>query len=298
MISSNVPGHLNVAARTGFLTALRGREYPWQRVAMTHNMTAASQEMVDLGAVPLPTNSKAGVTVQDMIERRKTVTPTDWDITVWLSHNAMKDDQTGDLDRKARGAGSNFQRHINKRVFQVLNAGDGQTYGACYDGQDFFDSDHVDLGAAYTTAQDNENVLALSLDNFQTVYVAAQNFVDDQGDFTEFMYDLLVVNPTNEYLAAQITGNPQAYDTANRENNPYSGRLGYVVSPYLDANAWHLIASSENVKPLILAVREQPNLQASWFDPEAPDGGRYYFKFYARYEVHYGDWRLAVQGQT
>lgn len=298
MISGNIPGHLLVAARTGFLSAVRMPQMPWQRVAMQMNMGAASQELVDLGAAPMPVNSSSGATLQDFIEKRKTVTPTDWDITVWISYNAVKDDQTGSLERKVRSAGANFQKHINKRVFQVLNAGDSQTYGACYDGQDFFDADHVDKGAAYQTNQDNEYNLALSLDNFQTVYVAAQNTLDDQGEYTEYIYDLIVVPPALEYTAAQITGNVQAYDTANREANPYSGKLAYITSPHLDSTAWHLVASSETVKPLILAMKEQPNLQDAWFDPKSPDGGRYYFKFYSRYEVHYGDWRLAYQGNS
>jgi len=298
MITGNVPGHLLVAARTGFLSALRARPYDWQRVAMQMNMGAASVDLVDLGAAPMPVNSSRGVTVQDFIEKRKTVTPTDWDITTWISYNAVKDDQTAALERRVRGAGSNFQKHINKRVFQVLNAGDAQTYGACYDGQDFFDSDHVDKGGHYQTAQDNENTLTLSIDNFETVWVAAQGTKDDQGEYTEYLYDLLVCHPTNARVAAQICNNPDAYDTGNREMNPYSGKIGYITSPHLDTNAWHLIASGEEVKPLILAMKEQPNLQAAWFDADKPDGGRYYFKFYARYEVHYGLWQLAYQGNT
>lgn len=298
MISGNVPGHLNAAARTGFLSAMKTRVYDWQRVAMQHNMTAASDELVDLGAAPMPTISKQGVTVQDFIERKKTVTPQNWDITVFISYNAVKDDQTGQLENKVRSAGDNFQKHINSRVFTVLNGGDTTTYGQAYDGQDFFDSDHVDKGAAYQTAQDNEDVLPLSLDNFETVYVKAQNTRDDQGEFFQYNYNLLVVPPALERTAAQITGNVQAYDTANREINPYSGKLGYIVSPYLDSAAWYLIASGEQVKPLIVAMKEQPTLQSSWFDPNTPDGGRYYFKFYARYEVHYGLWQLAYQGNT
>lgn len=298
MITGNVPGHLNVAARTGFLSAVKTRSYDWQRVAMLHNMTASSDEFVDLGAAPMPTISKQGTTLQDFIERRKTVTPQNWDITVFISYNAVKDDQTGMLENKVRSAGDNFQKHINSRVFTVLNGGDTTTYGLAYDGQEFFDSDHADPGAAYSTAQDNEDVLALSLDNFETVYVKAQNTRDDQGEFFQYGYNLLVVPPALERTAAQITGNAQAFDTANNETNPYNGKLGYIVSPYLDSTAWHLIAANEQVKPLILAMKEQPSLQASWFDPNTPDGGRYYFKFFARYEVHYGLWQLAYQGNT
>lgn len=299
MISANVPKHLVTGARTGFLTGLRRRLYPWQQVAMTVNMDAASQQLVDLGAAPMPTNSAQGATVQDFIEKQMSVEALDWDITVFISQNAMDDDQTGSIERKVRSAGDNFQKHINARVFTLLNAGDGQTYHAAYDGQDFFDSDHVDKGAAYQTSQDNESALALSLDNFNTVWVAAQSVVDDQGEYAQFEYDLLVTHPTNKVIAENIAGNIQAMDTANREMNAYAGSLKPpVYSPYLDSTAWYLIASSEEIKPMILAMRKQPALQSAWFDPTAPDGGRYYFKFFARYDVYYGDWRLAQQGNT
>ena len=297
MIGSNVPKHLVVAARTGFLSSMRAKSYPWQQVAGTLNMDARSIDLVDLGAAPMPVNDAA--VVQDYIEKTIQVQAKEWNISVWISDGAVKDDQTGSLETKVRSAGDNFQKHINKRVFQVLNAGDSQTYGPAYDGQDFFDSDHADIGAAYNTAQDNENALALSLDNFNTVWTAAQSFRDDQGEFTEYGYDLLVCNPSLFVTARNITANMEAMDTANREMNPFSGLLKPpVTSAHLDTTAWYLIASSEQHKPLIVAMREQPHLQHAWFDPQQPDGGRHYFKFYARYEVFYGDWRLAQQGNT
>jgi len=301
--ATNVPNHLVAGVKTGMLSAPKAHAYNWQRIAMQHNMTAASETLVDLGATPMPLEDKGGPQIQDFIERSQSIKPLNWSLTLFVSYNTVKDDQTGGtLQAKARGqdALSNFQRHINNRVFTVLNSGDDAThpYGACYDGQDFFDSDHVDKGAKYTTNQDNENTLTLSLDNFETVRVSAMGFKDDQGQELDYDYNLLVVPPALERLAGQITGNPNAYDTANQEINPYSGRVSYIVSPKLDSTAWHLIASSERIKPLIVVMREQPNLQHAWFDPTAADGGRYYFKFYGRYDVVYGYWPLAVQGNT
>lgn len=299
MIAGNVPKHLVTSARTGFLSGMRRRQYPWQQITATLNMDASSQQLVDLGAAPMPTNSRSGLTVQDFIEKEIEVEPEDWDITVFISQNALDDDQTGSLERKVRSAGDNFQKHINSRVFTVLNAGDSADEGLAYDGQHFFDSDHVDEGAEYQTNQDNEAADAISLDNFNTAWVAAQQFRDDQGEFTQFIYDLLVTHPTNKVVAENIAGNIQAMDTSSREMNPYAGELkAPVFSPYLDTTAWYIVASSEEHKPLILGMRKEPHLQHAWFDPTAPDGGRYYFKFFARYKVVYGDWRLAYQGNT
>jgi len=299
MISGNVPKHLVAGARTGFLTALKKYPADWQKVAMVVNLDGAAVDLVDLGAAPMPKESKSGITIQDMIEKTMEVKPTNWDITVWISQNAVDDDRTGDLLRRCKMAGQNFQRHLNKRVFQVLNGGDGSTYGSCYDGSDFFDNDHVDDGAHYQTAQSNEGALALSIDNFETIWVAAQALRDDQGEYTQYNYNQPVVPPALYREMFQIVANEWAYDSANRERNPYRDMMKPpIVSPELDSTAWYLIVSDAVIKPLIVAMRKQPTLQDAWFDPKAPDGGRHYFKFFARYEVFYGDWRLAYQGNT
>jgi phage major head subunit gpT-like protein len=252
--------------------------------------------VVDLGAAPMPTvNPQA---VQDFIEKSITVKPQDWYLTVFLSQNAIDDDQTGQLEMKARQAGRNFDKHINNRVFTLLNGGDSDTYGLCYDGQHFFDSDHVDEGGDYQTNQDNENTLALSLDNFETVEVAAQQFRDDQGEYVSYNYDLLVCNPSLRRTGFNIVGNPEAYDTANRARNPYAGRYDLLTAPQLDSTAWYLIASGEEIKPLLVVMRKSPTINAAWFDPQQEEGGIYYWQWHARYEIYYGDWRLAVQGNT
>lgn len=298
MISGNVPQHLVVAARTGFLTTAVPAVPAYAPIAATIDMTAKSIDLVDLGGAPMPLRNRGRNQAQDYIEKKLTVTALDWDITVWISHNAVQDDQTGELDRKVRSAGDNFQRHIAQQAFQALNDGDATTnFGACYDGKAFFANDHADKGAAYTTAQDNLDGNTLSLANFKTTYVKAQKTRDDQGVFTQYNYDLLVVPPDLQDVAHQICKVPGGSDNTTNANT-YAGRLNYIVAPQLDTTAWVLVASNESVKPILIAMRENPNLQSAWFDPTAPDGGRYYFKFYARYNHFYGDWRTAYMGNS
>ena len=299
-ISGNVPSHLVVGARTGFLTTIKAPNLPWRRVATEFQMGAKSVDLVDLGNAPMPVRSRGRLQVQDYIEKSINIKPLDWDVTISLSYNALQDDQTGAIKRLQNNAsqiGVNFNKHMNKLVFQAIENGD-VAGSVCYDGLTFFNGAHIDKGADYQTGQDNVDALALSLDNFTTELVKAQAFRDDRGEFSEYGYDLLVVPPTLEYTAAQICGNIQAYDTASREANPYSGKFSYVVSPHLAATAWAIVASNEAIKPVILAMRESPNLQDAWFDPNGADGGLYYFKYYARYTVTYGDWRLAIMGNS
>lgn len=294
-ISGNVPQHLVVGARSGFLAGMKGENFPWQRIAQVIDMGSKSIDLVDLGGAPMPIEDRGGGPLQDFVERALTVKPRNWNITVQISRNAVQDDQTNSLLRKVQGAAENFQRHMNKIVFQALDGGDGTTYGKAYDNLSFFNDAHLN-GPAGT--YDNNFALALSLDNFQTNYNLAKAFTDESGEYTDFNYDLLVVPPALERLAAQITGNSEDYSTANRAVNPYSGRLSYLVSPYMGSTAWAVVASNESAKPLAIVMREQPNLQDTWFDPTGPDGGTFNFKFYARYNVAYGDPRLAFLGNT
>ena len=299
MISGEVPSHLLVGARTGFLATAQPNVPITTPIAQTIQMGSKAVDIVDIGGAPMPTRNKGRAQLQQMIEKKLTITPLDWDITVDISYNAVKDDQTGELERKVRSAGENFRLDMAQKAFKALNDGDATTnFGAGYDGLAMFSNSHVDKGAAYTTLQDNLDSLALSLTNFETVRVKAMTTRDDQGNFCDYNYDLLIVSPADERAAAQIADNREDATTANRAINPYQGKLKYIVSTQFDSGAWVLGASSQTIKPILIAVRELPNLQAAWFDPNTPDGGTYYFKFYARYNHFYGDWRTAYMGKS
>lgn len=298
-ISGEVPYHLVVGARTGFLATAQPNVPITTPIAETIQMGSKTIDLVDIGGAPMPTRSRGRTQVKQFIEKQLQITALDWDITVGISYNAIQDDQTRNLQRKVRAAGENFRLDMAQKAFKALNDGDATTnYGAAYDGGAFYANSHIDKGADYQTGQDNLYALALSLTNFETVRVAAMQTRDDQGNFTDYNYDLLVVSPADERAASQITDNRDDATTANRASNPYAGKLRYVVSTQFDSGAWVLVASTASVKPIGIAIRELPNLQAAWFDPNGPDGGQYYFKFYARYNHVYLDWRLAYMGKT
>jgi Mu-like prophage major head subunit gpT len=299
MISGNVPTHLVVAARTGFLTTATPQIPPYAQIASTFEMDSKTGNIVDLGAAPMPQRSVGGPRFGDFIEKAlKNVEALDWEIPVGISYNAVKDDRTGQLDAKARQAGENFQLHLAQLCFKALNDGEATTnFGAGYDGLSFFNDAHVDKGANYTSNQDNKLATSLSLANFTAARGAAMKFRTDQGTFCDYNYNLLVVPPELETTAWQITTVRGGSDDSTK-GNPFAGNTRYIVSTQFDATAWTLIAGDLSIKPIIVVLREAPGLQSAWFDPNSPDGGMYWFKFYARYNHVYGDWRTAIMGNT
>ena len=298
IVRSDIAKSLEYGSKAQFL---EGREsWPIQRSLISSEAVSTGKEevYVGLGAHPMPVEAVDEVRVRGLTERTITVTNKGWEVTLGVSHDAINDDRVGHVLPWMRSAGMRFEQHMDQRVFKALNGGDSTTYGKCYDTQDFFDSDHADVGADYTTSQDNEGASVLTLDSFNTAWVAAKAFKDDRGEYVNVPYDLLVVPPALKTVAAQICDNEKAYDTGNNEVNPYSGEFRYIVNPELDATAWYITCSLLPSKPIIFQVRQQPELTI-WDDENvAFEGGFRYFKWYARYEVGYGDWRLAYQGNT
>lgn len=292
---TTLPNHLVVAAKTGVLNSQAADNMPYRRVAQEFDLTAKSTTLVDLGGMPIPTNNPKAVDTR--IEKSKSVQPEDWYLTLHITQNDLDDDQTGTLMTNFQNIMPAFQRHINARVFTVLNAGDGTTYGTGPDGLSLFNNAHIWKGAKYSTAQDNLQGNVLSLDNFNTAWVTARLFRDDFGNFLNANYNLLIVNPTLNLIAANITGNRESYDTGNREMNPYSG-TSYITVPEFDTTAWVLVAENEMAKPMFVAVRKRPQLLNMWYDSQTEDGGTHYFQYHGRYVVDYGDWPYAIMGNS
>ncbi len=295
-IRGNLPGHLEVAAKTGVLTSPIRDDFQYLQVAQEIDLTASSTSLVDLGGMPIPTTDPKAV--DDRIEKLMNVTPDDWYLTLNISQNAIDDDQTGNLLRNFQNLNSAFQRQIDTKTFALLNAGDGTTLGECYDGGAFFAATHVDDGAKYQTAQDNVSALAISPANFDTVMTQAMGFLDDQENYTNYAYNLLIGNTALHSSIFNISSNKELAGTTNRDANPWMGVVKGFTRPEFDATAWMIIAASEMTKPVIVGIRKRPQLLNMWFDSQAGDGGVHYFQYHARYKHVYGDWRLAAMGNT
>lgn len=318
----DIAAHLESDARVGFLDG--SKTYQPLRRPFTREVASsrAAEMYTDMGSPPWPqlgagkagpggTDARTGapqvgqiqagvtVTILGGEERALRVVNLDYYIATAIEHNAIDDDQAGDLESWALSAGMQFEKHKDYLAFDALNAGGATTkYGAGYDGLSFFNDAHIDPGAEYQTGQDNSYALPLSMDNFETVKVAGSKFVDGRNVPVGLNHRLLVVPPNLERKATQIVVNPEDGGTANRAINPYAGSSRMIVAPgsWLDDTAWVLIDDTLPEKPVHIQNRQTPEL-VIWDDESVGNGVRY-FKWVARYAAFYGDWRLALLGNT
>lgn len=319
---SDIAKRLEYGVRAGFLNGTRTYTPLRALFCQETPSTGAFEQYSDMGDVPWPNlaGGKAGAsgtddtgapvtgsltgqappTVLGAESRALVVNNLDWNVMVSVTHNAINDDRVGNLEAWARDAGRNFEKHKDFLAFDALNNGAATTsYGACYDGLSFFNDSHLDPGAQYATVQDNSNASALSLDNYETVRVAAAKFRDSRGQPVGLTHSLLIVPPDLERVASQIVTNKEDYGTGNRAMNPYAGSTRLLVAPggWLDATAWFIVDPGQSQKPIYLQVRQEAELVV-WDNEDAPDGGVRNFKWHARYVPFYGDWRLCSMGNT
>lgn len=291
---SDIANRLTYGIRAGFLLGQEEYLPAYPQVARETESDGKDENYSDLLAVPMPRTFVDEVVPRGFGEVSLNITNLKFELTIKIDHDAINDDRVGDLDTTAREAGQRFPQHLDKLVFQALNGGDGSTYGLCYDGQNFFSASHTEPKGSYQTAQSNLGALALSAANFNTVWVNANALLDSEGEVVPYNYNLLVVSPALNDAAVQIAENAEKSGTSNRDKNPYAGKIRYIVNKYLDTTGWVLIAGDEVRKPIILQMRQRPTFN-TW-DDEKIDVR--YYKWEARYNVGYGNWRLAYLGNT
>lgn len=320
---TDIAAHLDRAVRVGFLNSQE--KYAVLRNAFVREVPseAAFERYASMGDTPWPQKNEGqqgaqgqspdghsevsaalgggqGITIIGANERGEIIYNVDWEISMGIEHNAIDDDQTGELLQWAEGTGDAFEKHKDYLSFNALNAGESATpYGKAYDGLSFFNDSHLDPRALYQTTQDNRFLVALSMDNFETVRVAGQNLLDDRGNPGGFMHNLLITGPGLTRMGSNIATNPTDPSTANRANNPYANKVTHLEAPggWLDSTAWHLLDVSKSFKPINLQNRKNPELQI-WDDYKAKAGGVRYYRWHARYNVFYGNWRTAMQGNS
>jgi hypothetical protein len=95
------------------------------------------------------------------------------------------------------------------------------------------------------STQDNNGVLALTKTNVATVREAMMAFTDDNGNKVAVTPDTILVPPSLQDEAIEITASALDPTSANNTINTQNGRFNVVTWHYLtDSNAWFMIDSA------------------------------------------------------
>lgn len=170
----------------------------------------------------------------------------------------------------------------------------------CYDGQNFFDTDHpVSFFDASQGVQSNLfTAKPLTADNFQEVYAAMCNFKDATGRRMRIRPNKLMVPPRLKKTAMEIV-------TAALVSNGGTNVLAqFDVEPWVNPDltvddAWYLLCTTKSIKPFIRQKRQAPRIVSldQLNSENVFKNRRVLFGSDAREKAGYGRWQLAVKAR-
>ncbi|NBF12856.1 Mu-like prophage major head subunit gpT family protein [Pseudomonas sp. Fl4BN1] len=282
-----------IGLKTLFNNAFTSAPSTWEKIAMKVPSTTGSNLYAWLSAFPKMRRWVGEKHVKSLKAYSYTVENEDWEATVEVDRNHIKDDQLGIYGPQAQMAGFSAKQLPDEIVYELVNAGFSNL---CYDEQYFFDTDHpVGKGSV-----SNKGTAALSIAtqaaakaSYGAARTAMRKFKDDEGRPLDVNPTVLLVGPGLEDTARALLTSERLEDG---KVNLYKGTAELVVSTRITSDtAWFLIDASKPVMPFIYQEREAPSF-VQQTDPEADDVfNRKKFKFgaEARAAGGYGFWQLA-----
>lgn len=135
--------------QASYLKGLETAAPQWMKVAGMVNSTGESEDYGWLGDIPgfrewVGERVLHALTLHDYSVKNK-----DFELTIEVDRNKFMDDKLGMFSTIAQALGEAAGAHPDELVFNALNAG---RTSLCFDGQNFFDSDHPVIQADGTVA--------------------------------------------------------------------------------------------------------------------------------------------------
>lgn len=202
----------------------------WKQVATEVPSTTASNEYGWLGSFPGMREWLGDRVVHGVGVHGYTLVNQDWEMTVGVQRNHIRDDNLGIYDPMFREMGSAAGRSYDTLVYQALKEGFSRK---CYDGQSFFDTDHPVLdengvetsvsnsgggsGTPWFLIDDTRALKPLILQIRERLEMVAKDRVDDDNVFNkkQFVYGIDGRHTVGYGFWQMAYGSKQTLNTAN-----------------------------------------------------------------------------------
>jgi phage major head subunit gpT-like protein len=225
----------------------------------------------------------------------------DYELTLGVDRNDFDDDNLGQYDPLMRMMAQNAAEHPQRLLIDLLNNGHLSS-ATCFDGQNFFDTDHpvsaekpgLGTQSNYQTAQ------TLSSTSLFAMRAVMSSFKGDDGVPMGISANVMLVPPALEKTALETvvaltvsTGGTNVAATLN---------IRVIVVPELGGDAtkdktWYLLDTRKVLRPFIHQKRSPAKLVSM---TDVTDTNVFMHKEYVwgvdgRYAIGYGPWFLAMK---
>lgn len=265
----------------------------WQRVATRIPSTGAANFYAWLEMFPRMREWIGEKQLTKLLENDFTVPNKDFEATVVVKRNHIKDDQLGIYGIQAAGAGESAAMWPHEIVFKLLTNGFKEK---AYDGQPFFSATHLigekawsNMGNAPLSVSSQEAAKA----SFGVARTRMKKLKDRHDRPLNITPDLLVVPPALEDVAKTLVTAERLEDG---KPNLYKGAVEVLVIPdLLTDTEWFLLDTTKVLKPLIFQEREAPDFvsQTNMDSDDVFMRAEYKYGVESRGAAAFGYWQMA-----
>jgi phage major head subunit gpT-like protein len=285
--------NLFISLKTTFNNAFAAAPTVWEKIAMKVPSTTGQNIYAWLSKFPKMQKWVGEKNVKALEAFKYTIVNDDFEATVEVDRNDIDDDNLGIYGPQAQMAGESARQLPDEIVIDLVNKA---FVSQCFDGQYFFDANHV-VGTVNVSNKGTKVLSAVSSAaadaSFGVARIAMRRFKDNEGRPLNITPNILLVGPALETTALKLRNSEFL---AVNDSNPYRGTFEVVVDARITSDtAWFLLDTTKAVKPFIYQERKAP-VFVQQTDPQADDVfNRKKFKFgaEARAAGGYGFWQLA-----
>lgn len=282
-----------ISLKATYQKAFTQESSDWKKVAMVVPSNSKENDYSWLSRFPKMREWIGDKVVKQLAAFNYSIRNKDWEATIEVDRNDIEDDQLVGYALQAQGAGQSAAELPADIVFGLLSQG---FVNLCYDGQPFYDTDHLMGGKSASnkgTKKLNVSSLAAAKASYGAARTTLRSLKDDEGASLKILPGLLVVPPALEDDANYLMTADRFPDNSH---NPYKGTAEVLVVPELLTDTeWHLLDVTKPVKPLVYQERKKPEFveQTDYNNDNVFMRKKFRFGAEARANGGYGFWQMA-----
>ena len=315
MLAKDLIDQFNVVARTEYNKSYQAFEPEFKSLVYEYNSgPVASVDFPFYGFLQGMEEFTGSRKHQTFPEGYKfTVTNKEWDMAV--------DIPVKDIERASEASNISMLNPYKLRVsempkiakdqpyelaFDMLEAGDANTYGTCFDGQNLFDTTHdygtsagsqnnIVTGTGVTAATIHADILSVRARFASFYYLQGGTGNAKKRKLNKSKAKLMVVAPTE--LEGVLFDLQNKDVLATGETNSLKGTFDYTTRPFTDTSDWYAVLIDESIfKPFLLQIEKPAELDMPTVNDEIYRERKIFtYGVYARHNVAYGAWWKAIQ---
>ncbi|MBC3252855.1 Mu-like prophage major head subunit gpT family protein [Serratia fonticola] len=282
-----------VNLKTTFQNALQAAPGQYSKIAMVIPSSTKTEDYGWLGDVPGMREWVGDKVVKSLSAHNYSITNKSYEATIAVSRDDLEDDITGKYTQAATNFGASAAAWPDKLIFNLVNAGFSTP---CYDGQYYFDTDHLVDGQSVSnmgTAPLSVATQAAAQAGYGAARTAMMSITNEEGDPLDISPNILLVHPALEDTARTLMTTDRLEDG---KPNLYKGTAEVVVSARIkNPKSWFLLDTTKSVKPFIFQQRKAPVFvsQTDMNNDDVFNRAEFKFGIESRGNAGFAFWQLA-----